>query len=78
MIPGTYSNPANLTFDWTVVGFDDGKTLELQLNFDHPIFVSANNPSDTLQINYWDRNLFMAIDGVPIIEEMKNYKLLSP
>ncbi len=42
VIPGAYSDPSHLRFDWTFVAFNPGY-LVLQLNFENPTHVSINN-----------------------------------
>ena len=49
--PGEASDPSKLTFNYTL-GFKDSRSIELEVAWDFPPYVSANQPEDQLVIQF--------------------------
>lgn len=62
VIPGKYSNPLLLTFNWTLENFNPGG-LQLRLYFDHPDYISSLGDSDLIGIEIYSFYLFADYRG---------------
>ena len=51
IIPGYYSDPKMLKFNYTITNYDPTQ-LNIQLNFENPLYVSSLDDPDMLQINF--------------------------
>lgn len=52
MEPGENSDPEFLGFTYTVQ-FVDSTIISLDIKFDSPMYVSANQPEDFLVVTFW-------------------------
>ncbi len=59
VVPGAYSDPSDLLFNWTFVAFNP-EYLVLQLNFENPTHVSNDNKyKEYLRIQIFGIQLFV-------------------
>lgn len=51
MEPGEESDPSKLGFDYKV-SFSDAQTIDIEMIWENPPYVSANDPEDVLVIKF--------------------------
>ena len=64
LLPGENSDVSKLGFDWEVV-MKDEMTLDIVVNFENPVYVSAQQPEDFIEITLWGP-FFNKEDGLQI------------
>ena len=60
------SDPKNLKFTWDVVAMYKRK-LELQLNFEKPLYVSTAEEPEYLEVRLLDTYMFISEEGLPLV-----------
>ena len=62
---GSESDPSNIGVAWQVVAMNS-RSLELQLNFEKPLYISTEREPEILEVKFLDRQLFLSTDGLPL------------
>ena len=65
VVTGDYSDPNNIKFSWDVVAMEKRK-LELQLNFEKPLYVSTEEEPEYLEVQLMDVNMFISEEFLPL------------
>ena len=68
--------PEKLGYSWTIKSYKD-QTLEIELLFDNPIYVSVEEEPELLQILIKDGSLFLSEEGLPLDLTTKARRLSS-
>ena len=64
---GADSDPQKITYTWDVVSMDK-RSLELQFNFNDPLYISTEDEPEVLQIQILDVNYFISDpEGLPLV-----------
>ena len=66
VVGGNDSNPNNIKFSWDVVTMEKRK-LELQVNFEKPLYISMEEDPEYLEVKMLDVNMFISEEGLPIV-----------
>ena len=53
----------NVAMDWDILSTSPGK-IEIQINFEKPLYISFEKEPDILVINFVDENLFITENGI--------------
>lgn len=70
--PGYNSDPEKLKFTYTAE-FIDSTTIKLNIKFDTPMYVSANQPEDVLVVTFWGP-FFDKQDGLEVDLETRTIR----
>ena len=65
VIPGKYSKPEMLGYNWSVTQMTK-RSLELQIDFANPNYVSREEEPELLEITYNGGELFVSEIGLPL------------
>ena len=65
VIVGDESDPNNIKYSWDVVSMDKRK-LELQLNFESPLYISTEDEPEYLEVQMLNVNTFISEEGLPL------------
>lgn len=70
------NDPGELGMSWEIVTMT-ATEIKLQLTFDDPLFVSFSKP-DTLQVTFYDPDLFITTEGIQILPEDRRIRRPLP
>ena len=62
---GAYSEPEKMGYTWEPVAFS-GRTLSLKISFENPIYISAEEDPELLEIVIRDGSMFLSESGLPL------------
>ena len=65
VIIGEESDPNNIKYSWDVVSMEKRK-LELQLNFEDPLYISTEEEPEYLEVKMLNTNQFISEEGLPL------------
>ena len=78
VIAGDYSDPTKMGYSWKAVAFDE-RSLDLQIYFDNPNFVSMEEDPEYVRVIIRDGSIFVSEDGLPLelAEDPDSRRLLA-
>ena len=65
VIIGVYSDPNKIDYTWSVVRYI-GRSLQLQIDFNHPIYISMEEEAEYVEVMIRDGSIFLSENGLPL------------
>ena len=62
---GVDSEPQNINLTWQVVSMKS-RSLEIQLNFEKPLYISSQSEPEVLEVKIKDSLQFFSTEGLPL------------
>ena len=65
VLPGADSDLEKMGYSWDILGMDK-RSLDLQVTFENPLYISVSEESEELLVNFNDGSAFLSDVGLPL------------
>ena len=65
VVPSEDSDPLKMGYSWDIAGMDK-RSLDLQITFENPLYISVNEEGEKLEIHINDGSAFLSELGLPL------------